>query len=162
MADAFSRLRRTLQPRENPYGLTHDANANHSFSSCADMHHGEGHWNGSLAAPDGPLGSHSSKGDNISDIKQIWLTWTQQLHMQNFCTMCTYSPVSLHFFQFSLKKKKHPFRTWKTSLEVLFVSLSDHSIYYTMLLPRFLSGCLTLKQKSSKSSSKEESNGWEL
>lgn len=83
------------------------------------MHHCEGHWNGSRAAPDGPLGSHSSRGDNISDIKQIWLTWTQQLHMQNFCKACTYSPVSLHFFQFSLKN--HPFRTWKTSLEVLFL-----------------------------------------
>jgi len=58
------------------------------------MHHSEGHWNGSRAAPDGPLGYHSSRGDNIIDIKQIWLTWTQQLHMQNFWKMCTYSPIS--------------------------------------------------------------------
>ncbi len=119
----FFQAKENPTKRDNRCGLTQTVKGckreSLSFSPCADMHHGEGHWNGSRAAPDGPLGSHSSRGDNICDIKQIWLTWTQQLHMQNFCMPCTYSPIYLHFFPLSLKN--HPFGTWKTSLEVLFL-----------------------------------------
>lgn len=147
--------------KENQCGLTHAVKGckceSLYFSPCADMHHGEGHWNGSRAAPDGPLGSHWSRSDNISDIKQIWLTWTQQVHVQHFCALTIFS------FKFSLKK------TFLQDMEDFFrapflMSLSDYSIiYYTSFyLDFYLVVWPQGEKKSSKSYSKKESNGCEL